>query len=95
MSPPQVCDFLEELVVDDGIITLDLHLYAICRVRSAVYFDSIYFRPSYFCVYRQSHPSKITYCLCLSKPIEVKVGLFFEYVLIGCTVTESKCSRIT
>ena len=95
MSPPQVCDFLEELVVDDRIITLDLHLRATCRVRSAVYFDSIHFRPSYFCVYRQSHPSKITYCLCLSKPYEVKVGLFFEYVLIGCTVTESKCSRIT
>ena len=95
MSPPQVCDFLDELVVDDGIITLDLHLRATCRVRSAVYFDSIYFRPSYFCVYRQSHSSKITYCLCSSKPIEVKEGSFFEYVLIGCTVTESKCSRTT
>ena len=95
MSPPQVCHFLEELVVDDEIITLDLHLRATCRVRSAVYFDSIYFRPSYVGVYRQSYSSKITYCLCSSKPIEVKEGLFFEYVLIGCTVTESKRSWIT
>ena len=67
MSPPRYCDFLEELVVDDGTITLGLHLWATCRVRSAAHFDSIYFRPSYYCV----------------------------YVLIGCTVTESKCSRIT
>ena len=58
-------------------------------------FDSIYFRPTYYCLYRQSNPSKIIYYLCLSKPIEVKVGLLFEYVLIGCTVTESKCSRLT
>ena len=49
---------------------------------------------SYYCVYRQFHPSKIICYLCSSKPIEVKVGLSFEYVLIGCTVTESKCSRI-
>ena len=81
--------------MDDGIITLDLHSRATCRVRSTAYFDSIYFRPSYYCVYRQSHPSKIIYYLCSSKPIEVKVGLLFEYVLIGCTVTESRCSRIT
>ena len=81
--------------MDDGIKTLDLHLRAIYRVRSAAYFDSVYFRPSCYCVYRQSHPSKIIYCLCSSKPIEVKVGLLFEYVLIGYTVTEIKCSRIT
>ena len=79
----------------DGIKTLDLHLRATCRVRSAAYFDGMYFRPSYHCVYRQSHPFKIIYYLCSSKPIEVKVGLLFEYVLLGCTVTESKCSRIT
>ena len=79
--------------MDDGIKTLDLHLCATCRVRSAAYFDSIYFRPSYYCVYRQSHPSKIIYCLCSSKPIEVKVGLSFEYVLIGCTVNESKYTK--
>ena len=93
--PPRYCDFLEELVVDYGIITLDLHLCATCRVHSAAHFDSIYFRPSYCCVYRQSYPSKIIYSLCSSKSIEGKVGLLFECVLIGCTVTESKCSRIT
>ena len=81
--------------MDDGIITLDLHIRATCRVRSAAYFGSIYFRPSCYCVYRQSHPSKITYYLCSSKPIEVKVGLLFEYVLMGYTVTKRKCSRIT
>ena len=79
--------------MDDGIKSLDLHSRGTCKVRSAAYFDSIYFR--YYCVYRESHPSKIIYYLCLSKPIEVKVGLLFKYVLIGCTVTESKCSRIT
>ena len=30
-----------------------------------------------------------------SEPIEVKVGLLFENVLAGCTVTERKCLRIT
>ena len=40
--PPRYCDFLEEeLAVDDGIKTLDLHLRATYRVRSAAYFDSI------------------------------------------------------
>ena len=81
--------------MDGGIKTLDLHLRATYRERSAAYFVSIYFRPSYYCVYRQSHPSKITYFLCSSKPIEVKVGLLFVYVLIGCTVTENKYSQIT
>ena len=81
--------------MDDGIKTLDLHLCAICMVRSVAHLDSIYFKPSFYCVYRQSHPSKIIYYLCSSKPIEVKVGLLVEYVLIGYTVTESKCSRIT
>ena len=81
--------------MDDGTITLGLHSCATCGVRSAAHYDSIYFRRSYYCVYRQSHPSKIIYNLCSSKPIEVKVGLLSEYVLIGCTVTESKCSRIT
>ena len=81
--------------MNGGIKTLDLHLRATCREHSAAHFESIYFKPSYYCVYRQSHPSKRTYYLCSSKPIEVKVGLLFEYVLIGYTVTESKCSRIT
>ena len=90
ISPPIYCDFLEELVVDDGIKTLDLHLCVTCMVHSVAHFDCIYFRPSFYCVYRQSHPSKIIYYLCSNKPIEVKVRLLFEYVLIGCTVTESK-----
>ena len=81
--------------MDDGIKTLDLYLRATCRVRSAAYFDSIYFRPSYYCVHRRYHPSKIIYYLCSSKPIEVRVGLLLKHVLIGCTVTESKYSRIT
>ena len=62
--PPRYCN---------GIKTLGLHLCATCMVRSVANFDSIYFRPSYCCVYRQSHPSKIIYYLCLTKPIEVKV----------------------
>ena len=81
--------------MDDGTKTLDLHLRATCRVRSAAYFDIVYFRVLYYCVYRQSHPSKITYYLCSSKPIGVRVGLLLKYVLIGCTVTESKYSWIT
>ena len=81
--------------MDDVIKTLDLHLRATCGERSAVNFDSIYLRLSYYCVYRQSHPYKMIYNLCLSKPIEVKVELLFEFVLIKCIVTESKCSRIT
>ena len=93
--PLRYCDSLKELVVDGGIKTLGLHLCATCMVRSVAHFDSIYLRPSCYCVYRQSNPFKIIYYLCLSKPIEVKVGLLFEYVLIGCTVTESKCSPIT
>ena len=52
--PPRYCDFLEEeLVVDNGIKTLDLHLCATCRVRSAAYFYSIYFK-SYIIVYTVS-----------------------------------------
>ena len=93
--PPRYCDSLKELVVDDGIKVLGLHLCATCIIRSVAHSDSIYFTPSYYCVYRQSQPSKITYYLCSSKPIEVKMRLLFEYVLIGCTVTESRCSRIT
>ena len=80
--------------MDDGIKTLDLHLRATYRVRSAAYFDRIYFR-YYIIVYTESLPSKIIYYLCSSKPIEVRVGLLLKYVLIGCTVTESKCSRKT
>ena len=69
MSPPRYCDFPEELVEDDGIKTLGLHLRATCRDRSAAPFDSIYFRPSYYDVYRQSHPYKMIYYLCLVNPL--------------------------
>ena len=31
-------DFLKELLVDDGTKTLDVHLRATCRVRSAAHF---------------------------------------------------------
>ena len=86
MSPPSYYDPPEELVTDDGIRTLDLNLRATSRERSAAHVDSIYFRPFHYCVYRQSHPYKIIHYLPLSKPSEVKVGLLFEYVLIGCTV---------
>ena len=44
MLPPRYCDFPEEeLVVDDGIKTLDLHLCATCLVRSVAHFDSVLF----------------------------------------------------
>ena len=57
---------------------------------------AFYSRPSYHFVYRQSHLYKIIYCMCLVTPLgEVKVGLLSENVLAGCTVTESKCPRIT
>ena len=80
-SSPRYCDCLEELVVDDGIKTLAIYLRATCRVRSTAHFDSIYFRPLYYYVFQQFHPYKIIYYLCLSEPIEVKVGLLFENVL--------------
>ena len=38
MPSPRYCDFLEELVVDDGIKILGLHLRATCRERSAAQF---------------------------------------------------------
>ena len=82
MSPPQILLLSKELVVDDGIKTPGLHLCATCMVRSVAHFGSICSGPSYYCVYRQSHPSKLIYYLCSSKPIGVKVGLLFEHVLI-------------
>ena len=80
--------------MDDGIKTLDLHLRATCRVRSAAYFDSIYLGLILLCIPTVSSFQDNIYYLCSSKPIEVRVGLL-KHVLIGCTVTESKCSRIT
>ena len=81
----------------DGVKTLGLHLRATCRGVVLLIFGSIYFRSCgvYYCVYRQSHPSKIIYYLCSSKSIEVRVGLLLKYMLRGRIVTESKCSRIT
>ena len=54
------------------------------------------FRASYYYVDRQSHLYKIM-CIryMISDPVEVKVRCLFENVLAGCTVTESKCLRIT
>ena len=83
VAPPRYCDFLEGLVVVDGIKTLGLHLRANCKGVGLLIFESICFRPSYYYVYRQSHPYKITYYLC------------FESVLRWCTMTESKCSPVT
>ena len=59
--PPTYCDSREELVVDDGIKTLDLHLCVTCRELSAANFDSIYLGASYYYVYRQSNLYKIMY----------------------------------
>ena len=67
--PPRYCDFQEELVVDDGTKTLGLHLCGTCRERRAPHFDRIYFKPSDYYVYRQSHPYKIIYYLCLVNPL--------------------------
>ena len=81
--------------MDGGIITLDLHLCATCRVRSAAHLIA-FILGLHIIVYTGSLILTRYYIICfLSKPIEVKVGLLFEYVLIGCTVTESKYSQIT
>ena len=50
--PPRFRDFLEELVVGDGV-TLGLHLRAACRGVVLLIFGSIYFR-SYIIVYTDS-----------------------------------------
>ena len=51
--PPRFCDFLEELVVGDGVETLGLHLRATCRSVVLLIFGSIYFR-SYIIGYTDS-----------------------------------------
>ena len=51
--PPRFCDFLEELVVGDGVKTLGLHLRATCRGVVLLIFGSVYFR-SYIIVYTDS-----------------------------------------
>ena len=71
--------------MNEGIKILGLHLCATCRKLSAVHFDSIYFRPSYYYVYRQSHVYNIMYGV-IRDLIEVKVGLLSENVLTGCIV---------
>ena len=93
--PSRFFDFLEELVVGDGIKNTRPAFTCNLQGRSAAHFRKHLFSVLYYCVYRQSHPSKIIYYLCSSKSIAVKAGLLLKYVLIGCTVTESKCSRIT
>ena len=50
---PRFCDFLEELVVGDGVKTLGLHLHATCRGVVLLIFGSIYIR-SYITVYSDS-----------------------------------------
>ena len=42
--PPRFCDFLEDLVVGDGVKTLGLHLSATCRGVVLLIFGSVYFR---------------------------------------------------
>ena len=79
--------------MDDGVKTLDLHLCATCRERSASHFDSIYILG--ITTYTGSLISQDNMLDVFSDPIEVKVGLLSENVLVGCTVTESKCSQIT
>ena len=62
-----------------------------------IIFGSICCRPSYYYVPGiravSSLQDNIIFVFC--EPIEVKVGLLFENVLTGYTVTESKCSRVT
>ena len=53
ITPPRFCDFLEDLVVGDGVKTLGLHLRATCRGAVLIIFGSIYFR-SYIIVYTDS-----------------------------------------
>ena len=82
--------------MDEEIKTLGLHLCATCRELSAARFDSIYLRPSYYYyVYPTVSYLEDNVLGVISDLIEVKVGLLSENVLIGCIVTESKCSRIT
>ena len=67
--PPRFCEFIEELVVDDGIKTLGLHLRATCRGRSAAHFWKHVLDLHILCISRQSHPYKIMYSLCLLNPL--------------------------
>ena len=50
--------------MDDGVKTLDQHLRATCRVRSAAYFDNIYFR-SYIIVYTDGLILPRKYIICV------------------------------
>ena len=51
--PPRFCDLLEELVVGDGVKTLDLHVRATCGGVVLLIFGSICFK-SYITVYTDS-----------------------------------------
>ena len=50
---PRFCDFLEELVVGNGVKALGLHIRASCRGVVLLIFGSIYFR-FYIIVYTDS-----------------------------------------
>ena len=97
ISPPQILRLPRGF--SRGWWSQNTRLAFTCNLqgRSAAHFRKHLFKVLYYCVYRQFHLSNIirqVYYLCLSKPIAVKVGLL-KYVLIRCTVTERKRSRIT
>ena len=50
VTPPRFCDFLEELVVGDGVKTLGLHLSATCMGVMLLVFRSVYFRSYIMCI---------------------------------------------
>ena len=74
VTPPRFCDFPEELVVNGGIKTLGLHLRATCRERSVAHFWLHFLDFILLCIPTVSAFEKK----------EIKVGLLFENVLIGC-----------
>ena len=50
ITPPRFCDFLEELVVGNGVKTLGLDLCATCRGVVLLIFGSVYFRSYILCI---------------------------------------------
>ena len=50
VTPPDFCDFLEELVVGDGVKTLGLHLSATCMGVMLLVFGSVYILGLTLCV---------------------------------------------
>ena len=80
--------------MDDGIKTLGLHLCATCRELSATHLVAFILGLP-ITTYTVSLVLQDNMLFVFSESIEVKVGLLSEHVLVGCTVTESKCSLIT